>query len=487
MATSDPQVLRHQAAVAKAEAAVQLAVRNLPPRDPYRPSFHFTAPAQWMNDPNGFAYHQGVYHLFYQHHPYSTEWGPMHWGHAVSADLVQWEHLPIALAPSEPYDIGGIYSGSAVSLGDTLYLFYTGIQEDGRQVQCIAASTDGITFHKHKHNPAVLPPDLTVMDFRDPKVWNHNGTWYMVVGSTSNGSGHVLLYRSSDIVQWEFVGKLAESDGTLGTMWECPDVFPCGPQDVLMLSPMEMEDRSHRNIFITGNLDYHQGTFASSRWQDVDSGCDFYAAQTTEDDEGRRILIAWMDHWHAKRPSQEYGWAGAMTLPREVKTAPDGTIRTTPLPALAALRVKHYTLGKIILNAGDPNPLAEFRGDAIEIRMTVKKAESSASTLGLIVRQSADGAQGTAIRYDLRENNLEIDRSKSGFSPGPNPTCQIKGDDDTLVLHLFIDRSSVEIFLNEGRQAMTLRIHPDEESLGVELFSSGGTLVIDQLDLWLLR
>ena len=201
--------------------------------------------AGWMNDPNGLICFRGKYHFFYQCNPYGAFWDCMYWGHAVSEDLVHWEYLPLALAPSESYDDypkGGCFSGSAVVYEDKLFLMYTGTANNGsgvEQTQCIAYSEDGIHFEKYKGNPVLRAPKGIKADcFRDPKVWKHGGTYYMVCGASRDNKGLALLYRSKDMLHWSFFNVLAESRGEWGFMWECPDFFQAGDQYVLTFSPM---------------------------------------------------------------------------------------------------------------------------------------------------------------------------------------------------------------------------------------------------------
>jgi len=224
---------------------------------PWREHYHFQPPVGWMNDPHGLIQFQGKFHLFYQHNPFSGKWATMHWGHAISADLMHWEHQPEALAPSEDYDDwegGGIFTGSAIEHQNELILFYTGCAKD-RQVQCMASSTDGLNFTKSDHNPVLAepPPEIDPPDFRDPKVWKQGNIWYMVTGVSTRKSnsvaakggqirnqGKVCLHRSTNLKNWEFVNYLVESSGELGTMLECPNFFPLDGKWVLMFSPMDL-------------------------------------------------------------------------------------------------------------------------------------------------------------------------------------------------------------------------------------------------------
>ena len=237
--------------------------------DNYRLDYHLMPPAGWMNDPNGLIYFNHEYHAFYQHNPYEPKNGPMHWGHAKSKDLVNWEHLPVALAPSEIYDMGesggyGCWSGSAVDDNGVLTLIYTG-HVDGRtptEVQCIATSTDGVTFNKAAYNPVIAgAPEEGGFGFRDPKVWQHDGVWYMVIGYGKDGLGKALLYKSSDMRDWSYIGVAAESDGTMGICGSVRICFRLGTEmtHVLVISPMNMG--TTKTMYLTGKFSYETGIF----------------------------------------------------------------------------------------------------------------------------------------------------------------------------------------------------------------------------------
>lgn len=208
----------------------------------YRQNYHFCTPVGWLNDPNGFIQYRGEYHLFYQFHPYKPYWGAMYWGHAKSKDLIHWEHLPVALAPSESYDDhekGGCFSGTAIEKDGRLYIFYTGTILQGEKViqtQCLAISEDGVKFTKYAGNPIIEAdyPGVTPENFRDPKVWKHNGRYHMIVGTSISGRGNALYYTSDNLVDWELSGPFVDYQGNYGTMWECPDFFRIGEKAVLL-------------------------------------------------------------------------------------------------------------------------------------------------------------------------------------------------------------------------------------------------------------
>lgn len=304
----------------------------------YKPKFHFTAPIGWINDPNGFVYFKGEYHLFYQYHPYSAKWGPMHWGHAKSSDLIHWEHLPVALAPDQPYDKGGCFSGTALAVDDELILMYTGhVDENGniRQVQCLARSFDGIHFQKYEQNPVIDERHVTnTTDFRDPKIFKRSDKYYSLVASTENNIGNVLLFESDDLENWMFKSVFLSAEKNQGKIWECPDLFSLGGKDVLIVSPIAYQQDGFRfanvnsSVWFIGEVDWEKGKFVTETVEEIDSGLDFYAPQTLLDDKNRRIMIAWEQMWGRSIPTDDLGhnWAGSMTIPRQL-TYKEGKIR----------------------------------------------------------------------------------------------------------------------------------------------------------------
>lgn len=296
--------------------------------------YHFEPKTGWINDPNGLCYFQGKYHAFFQHYPYAPKWGPMHWGHAVSEDLLHWEELPIALVPTEPYEDspnGGCFSGSAIVKGDTLYLFYTSVSTRFGQTQSVATSTDGIHFTKYAGNP-VIPhfPHEGSEDFRDPKVSQFGDTYYMVCGSGKDGVGKVLLYASQDLLHWEYQGVLIQGE-RFGNIVECPDFFPMEGGAMLLFSKMNRV--FHSTQFVWGK--FQDGKFLPQKEWKREAGPDFYAPQTFLAPDGRRILIGWMYSWRRKVP-QDATYAGALSLPRELKWE-QGELVCTPIREAKAL------------------------------------------------------------------------------------------------------------------------------------------------------
>ena len=317
-----------------------------------RPLFHLTPLVGWMNDPNGFCWYKGQYHLFYQYHPFSRQWGPMHWGHAVSQDLLHWTYMPCALAPDTAADAGGCFSGSAVEMPDgRLMLCYTGVQPAGTfrretQAQCVAFG-DGTDFEKSLLNPVIrhahLPEGCSEFDFRDPKVWRENGVYRMVVANRhETRKGSILLMESPDGQDWHYVCTIDQSDGEYGQMWECPDFFTMDGKQVLIVSPQEMHAREefhagYGTVAILGRFDEQDRRFERESIQPVDHGLTFYAPQTTLAPDGRRIMIGWMDNWETcKEAPRRHPWYAQMSMPREVFIR-DGRLMQRPVREIESM------------------------------------------------------------------------------------------------------------------------------------------------------
>ncbi len=290
-----------------------------------RLKYHFEPKKGWMNDPNGLCKFNGVYHAFFQHYPYAKVWGPMHWGHAISKDLIHWEELPIALTPDKPYENGGgCFSGSAIEKDGVLYLFYTSVSKELGQTQSLAISKDGIIFEKYDKNPIIdKVPSEGSKDFRDPKVFKYEDKYMMVCGSGKDGVGKVLLFESNDLFNWSYVGVLFE-DKNCGEVIECPDFFKLGDDYILMFSMMNRD--LYSTNFIIGSFDGKK--FKEKRRVQNETGPGFYAPQTFFDG-SRRIIIGWMYSWK-KAPDKYASYAGALSIPRELKII-DGNLINFPV------------------------------------------------------------------------------------------------------------------------------------------------------------
>lgn len=450
----------------------------------YRLAYHLMPEVGWMNDPNGFVYYNGMYHMFYQYYPYAPVWGPMHWGHAVSKDLVSWSYLPVALAPDQSYDSGGCFSGSALVQGDKLLLMYTGHvvtgpdkDNDYRQTQNIAVSDNGVDFVKSALNPVIgldqIPQHTSPKDFRDPKVFERNGIYYCVLGSNdAAGRGVILLYQSTNLEKWNYVNVMAQSDGTLGDNWECPDLFSLGGRDILIMSPQRMPAQMdnyrnlHSTVYMIGTLNEKQGVLEYDQYNPLDYGFDFYAPQTTDDEQGRRIMVAWMETWETDIPTQNgHHWAGAMTLPRQIVLRGE-RLFFLPIAELEQYRTNEIKQQNIHL---DGIRDLDMPGDRYELYVVFEAG--TAENFGLKLRVGE--GEETVITYQVGEHKLRLNRDRSGNGLGGERAAEVELNDGRLELRIFMDVSSVEVFIQGGEKVMTSRIYPGSNSTGITAFSSG--------------
>ena len=276
--------------------------------------YHFEPKKGWMNDPNGLCFYKGKYHAFFQHYPYEKRAIHMHWGHAVSDDLISFKELDIALTPDESYEnSGGCFSGSAIEKDGVLYLFYTSVSHELKQTQSVAYSTDGVNFTKHPNNPIIRSSPLgDNSDFRDPKVIEYNGSYYLVCGAAVDNKGKILLFRSDNLIDWSFVDVIYENTDYVSVP-ECPDLFFLDGKWVLMFSAIGVANKT--TVFLVGEFDGK--SFKIDKKCFCEYGDHFYAPQTFRDELGRRIMIGWMYSW-AKLPDENDDSAGALSIPREL-------------------------------------------------------------------------------------------------------------------------------------------------------------------------
>ncbi len=428
----------------------------------FRPELHFTPPYGWTNDPNGLVYVNGTYHLFYQAYPFDTIWGPMHWGHAISSDLIHWTHQPIAMAPDE---LGMIFSGSAVLDKENTSGFggegeqpivamfthhlFRGRETPGKEQQSIAYSLDGMHFTKYAGNP-VIPSELP--DFRDPKVFYNRikGCWGMVLAA----GDHVEFYASKDLKSWEKTGTFGPEGNYSAGVWECPDLFPLtvgGEEKWVLLVSMGASASSlgSRTQYFTGRFDgetfFSDGRFTQPEY--IDSGFDCYAA-VSYDNTDRRILFGWGDNpvYAGKTPTNEY--CCQMTLPRVL------TLEDTPL---GGARLASTPKIDGVFGAGVPAD----KLDSEVFQLTVSGSGAAAVTL-------RNGSQ--SFRFGVNEQNeVFLDRSNAGdnsfsevyaserFSRISAPRLY-EGD---WTIELIFDHSSAELYLDHGTRTLSAVLFPD--------------------------
>ena len=467
--------------------------------EPHRPQIHFSPPANWMNDPNGMVYANGEYHLFYQYYPNDTVWGPMHWGHAVSRDLIHWENLPIALYPDK---LGLIFSGSAVvdkqntsGFGNgknaPLVAMFTYHLMEGEkagktdfQYQGIAYSNDnGRSWTKYDKNP-VIPNTEKLKDFRDTKVFWHAETkqWKVVFAV----GDHVRFYSSPNLKDWKMTGEFGKTYGSHAGVWECPDLFSMkfnGKTKWILLqsiNPGGANGGSATQYFIG---DFDGNTFTSDTKPDeilwLDYGRDNYAGVTWSNaPKNRRIFLGWMSNWDYAQVVPTKKWRSAMTLPRElslVQTEKGLRLVQNPVKEVEQLRsnqflgIKNNEIAKELSVGGEKSSL-------VEMDLEIDLAKTNAKDFGIEL-SNAKG-ESYKIGFDVAKNEFYSDRLKSGnhdfsnnFAVKPHIAPRLSNS-NILKMHLFFDASSVEFFADDGKNALTDIFFPTEDFTKFKIYGN---------------
>ncbi len=479
-------------------------------KEKYRPQYHFSPKKNWANDPNGLVYYQGEYHLFYQHNPVDVVWGPMHWGHAVSKDLLYWEHLPIALKPDDK--LGVIYSGSAVvdkndSTGffkgnSGLVAIYTSrlkTEEGSLQQQSIAYSKDnGRSWIKYINNPVIK--NYGVADFRDPKVFMHSetGKWVMVVAC----GDRVRFYNSSDLKEWNYLSEFGSGIGSHGGVWECPDLIKL-PVDsdkdgntgkskkkkwLLQVGDTNGGEAGVSVQYFVGEFDGEKFSSDYEKSFLVDYGQDLYSLQSWSNlPEGRNIWLGWMNNIGYQNIIPTTGWRGMMSIPREIKLreGKEGiTLIQKPVKELKKLREKIYQ--KNNYNLFDTFTIdCKEQSYEIKAEIDINDAEKFAFAL------HKSGDQESLIIFNLKDDNIFINLSNSGnttFSDNYllNKKIEKKIKGKKLKINIFVDRSSIEIFLNDGEVVATNLVFPELKQTEIQLSVKGGSIKVDYLTIYKL-
>jgi fructan beta-fructosidase len=463
----------------------------------YRPTIHFTPKEKWMNDPNGLVFHKGIYHLFYQHHPYSSVWGPMHWGHATSTDLIRWKHEPIAIFPDS---LGMIFSGSAVIDKDNtsgfgkngqvpLVAIYTQHDADREkakrndyQNQSLAYSFDnGKTWRKYSGNPVLKNPGIR--DFRDPKVMWHASSkkWIMSLAADDR----IIFYSSPNLKEWIKESEFGETAGAHGGVWECPDLFSLdynGKQVwvlIVNLNPGGPNKGSATQYFL-GEFDGKNFRPHSTETKWLDYGPDEYAGITWENTGSRRIFIGWMSNWLYANLVPTETWRSAMTIPRELKIVKQGNdlfVTSNPVKELSAFKSKSVVVNNIALTK--QFNLSRYAKDLrfpCQLNVTLDNANDFSITL------SNERLEQIEIGYDKMNKLYYIDRSASGKTDfqkefAGRHTAPRFPTHSQLNLSLVIDVSSVELFADNGLTVMTEIFFPNQNYSKILLQSPGATFI----------
>lgn len=476
----------------------------------HRPLFHFSPDSMWMNDPNGMVYYKGEYHLFYQYYPHGNVWGPMHWGHAISNDMVHWQHLPIALYPDS---LGYIFSGSAVidwqntsGFGSKqkppMVAIFTHhdvqVERSGGQDfqhQSIAYSLDkGRSWTKYYGNPVIKNPGIR--DFRDPKViWYEKGSMWIMVFAAGD---RVMFYTSPDLKNWKKESEFGTETGAHGGVWECPDLFPLEFENeekwVLLVSinPGGPNGGSATQYFVgefDGTVFHNENPGTDPLW--LDYGKDNYAGVTWSDipaEDGRRLFIGWMSNWQYAQKVPTERWRSAMTLPRELVLSNEKNhfeVKSIPVKELVNIRDHTlvleermiYGMNEIKRKSDDLNGLMELK---LRFKIPDGPFHPPVSEFGVIFRN--ESGQKLAIGYNAISGEVFCDRSKSGLTgfsdnfSGTHTMPYSLMDSGEISLHLYLDKSSMELFIDGGKRVMTEIFFPDEELTSIFLYANDGTV-----------
>lgn len=453
----------------------------------YKPVLHFTAPIGWINDPNGFSFDGINYHLFYQYHPFSSKWGPMHWGHAISKDLIQWNQLPIALAPSEDYDQSGIFSGTALWENGKIRLYYTGhVDIDGKvdQTQCIAESSDGINFEKYAKNPILdlnsMPNDSLFADFRDPKIIKYPDEFILLMGSrTQDYRGQILMYSSKDGYHFEYKNRIV-FPRNYGDVIECPDLFHLDGFDVLIFSTQKaVLEKGVQNSFSVfaqiGQFNQSTYTFDVLNEQILDYGFDFYAPQSTQTP-SETSLIAWMNSWERTQVTDELGhqWAGSMTIPRILSIKNNTLIQSFPKSLLNHFS-KHEFWDQLKINSNSKHNFESTPVSYFEFSIKLNPEDN------ISIRFFNDDHSYLECFIDGNHKELILDRSHSKYSihskVHENEAIRRMKIPSDLKVSILTDRSSIEIIVNGI--SMTSLFYGEESAKNIIVTSTQTITLID--------
>ena len=418
----------------------------------------------------------------------------MHWGHAVSDDLLHWKYLPAALAPDEEYDKDGCFSGSSIELPDGRHmLFYTSVLNEtdpqgvtrGIQRQCIAIG-DGLDYRKTEGNPILslddLPDGANKYEFRDPKVWREkDGTYRMVTCcATRDRDARIVIFSSMDAMHWSKGRVLIRNNRRFGTVWECPEFFRLDGKWVLLTSPMDMlpEGFEYHNgngtLCLIGDYDSKSGTFMPQKNQAIDYGIDFYATQTVVAPDGRRIMIAWMQNWDTcdQQGAKERKWFGQMTLPREL-TIRNGRLYQKPIRELEQHRSGAVAYENVTVEGNVT--LEGIAGRTVDMEITIRPKDKNAMYRKFSVWFAQNEKFKTTLSYKPYESTLKLDRKCSGSRRAyiHQRRCLVPENQGELKLRIILDKYSAEVFVNDGEQVMTATFMTDLAAQGISFFADG--------------
>ena len=452
---------------------------------PLRPQYHFLPPSNWMNDPHGPIFYNNEFHLFYQYNPEESKWGNIHWGHAKSKDLIHWVHLPISLKPDVAKGESHCYTGSCVLHDNTPTIIYTSIgsQRTPHQgsEQWLATSSDGmITWKRYKHNPVMtsnLHNPLDIREWRDPYLWKEKKQWYALLAGYiyKPRQAVLLLYRSSDLRNWEYILLFARELVNKQLTWECPNFFLINGKHVLIISSFKRQYYTDEVFSIGRKVEYNVGDykdlrFIPGKWNRVDYGKLFYAPTTLIAPKGRKIIWGWLN-------AKGKGWNGCLTLPRRITLGLDNKLCFSPINELQSLRTSHVRFKDLIINNESFYLSQNFNRQCFEILMEIEMLSADQFTLKIF--KSNDFQYDECIRLNTQSKEFWLGKEKI--------ILQDLGSDNILKLNIFIDVSIAEVYIN-NREIISGQIIPKgNNSPQIEFFAQNGRIKINKFQLWSLR
>ena len=445
----------------------------------WKNKFHIEAEKGLVNDPNGLIFWKGEYHVFYQLNPKSCEHTFKNWAHIKSKDLINWEKLPIALAPTDWFDKDGCYSGSAIEKNGKLYLMYTGnVKNNGvrESYQCLAVSEDGISFKKL--GPVIHNNDIPkgyTRHFRDPKLLRKNGKFYVVLGAQrENLTGTILLYSSKDLFTWKFEQEIIK--GEFGYMCECPDYYEVNKQGVLIFSPQGLtaDGILYNNRYQSGYILRNIKETEKNNFIELDRGFEFYAPQSFIGKGGERIMFGWMGMpEELEHPSVEEGWIHSLTLPRIIEIE-NNKLYQRPHTNLQKLRKNKITIENLEVNGKVNLEKFNIKGITYEIILKLEELNSD-----LILNIRAGENNKTVLKYEYKNKLFILDREKSGRGYKGIRKCVL----DTLKeIRIFSDTSSIEVYLNNGEEVFTANIYPEKDAENIIL--EGNNIKVEKIEFY---
>lgn len=485
----------------------------------FRPEYHISPPVGWINDVNGFVYFNDEYHLYAQYYPYNTQWGPVHWGHWKSKDLIKWEWDSVALAPEEKYDNNGNYSGTAIVDNNEIFVMYTGVHSESTidvtepsihtvdevrkrervfQEQSIATSQDGKHFIKHTENPVIgklnLPEGFAVTSFRDPKIFKYKNMYYSLVAAMKESSeeetGYVLIYTSDDRINWNYSGNILEN---MGSFVECPDYFMLDEHKVLIGNIM---DNQIEDIQIAENgypviymLDSNIEDLLEFNYQTkgaIDYGMDFYAPQTMETSDGRRVMIGWLLNFDYETPLHylNHKWNGAMSLPRELSIV-NGKLYQNPIKEvyeyfkLDSQDSIDFKVTKIYQKRLAKQNLLKVKIPKVNDEISIKLLSDKNTTEYFELKFTQHKDEKPIFSVNRDNTKLPLKYHDENNVINNSASCYITEKYEELTLEIFIDNCIVEIFINDGKYVFTSWAFTENEENYINISSKNNNTELD--------